>query len=200
MSEKLRETRTLQKRFAYLLFFILPLIFLGGCGTRLYDYTMPPLQSLAAPVFTTPTRTPTLLVNRFLTETAQPTYTNTPLTVSPIPSSTLDVFPTSQFYSLDEKTFEAGQATVIVNSRLDQQILVRLQGSAEKSFILPQAGQVTLNLPAGTYEFWLVIPGQESRRGEKSFPSGYSEWVFSRSEDILSTPTPRWDTHTPGPG
>ena len=201
MQDKSRKKHSSHRRMGYLLLYFLVLtLLLGGCGQRLYDYTMPPLQSLVAPLFPTPSRTPTLLVNRLLTETAQPTFTNTPITVSPIPSLTLDGIPTGQYYTLDEGTLEPGEALVIVNSRLNQEVLVRLQGPQDKTFYLPQAGQVTLSLPAGTYDFWLVVPGQESRHGEKTFPSGYSEWVFSHTEDILNTPTPRWDTPTPGAG
>lgn len=176
----------LRRYLFWRLLFILGLLILAGCGVHPYDYLDLAQETLEAAVWGTPTAgetiemvptfTPLPPASATATATASPTATALP----PTPTPTL----------LD--TPPPGKARLMLENRIPFTVYVRLRDGREWVFELAAAEAQLVEIPAGVYEYWVVINGEESLHGQRAIPPGLSQWVFYDTPGVLESPTPMW--------
>lgn len=187
-------TRTLYRMIKII--FFLSILLVTACGLRPNDYVAPAVETFSTIRETSATpdvfieSTPSFDPDPTITEISavpQGMYTSTAfdLTLTPMPSLIL--------------TKEDGTAQVTLNNQLDSDIYISLSGPAEAAHVIPPADSIVVEIPAGTYDYWIVIPKRETIQGVKTFISGDSVWRFYRTPTVLDSPTPLGLTAIPSP-
>ncbi len=171
-------------------------LFVTACGVRPYDYVAPVLETYS--VQKEQSATPTVSIELVPSFTPLPVISKT----SPVPSqefvATADVLTiTPAISSLSSDEVQDGTALVLLNNRTDTDLYVSLSGLSEIAYVIAPAESILVEFPAGSYDYWIVIPKRETIHGVKVFPSGSSTWRFYKTPTILDSPTPRWPTPTP---
>lgn len=168
-----------------------------ACGLRPYDYVAPVLKTYS--VQWELSATPTAFIELVPSFTPLPVVSKTsPVSsqeIITIPMAVLTSTPPTSSLSSDE--VQEGIAQVLLNNRTDTDIYVSLSGPSEIAYIIAPAESISVEIPAGFYDYWIVIPKRETIHGIKTFPSGYSTWRFYKTPTVLDSPTPRWPTPTP---
>ena len=184
MPEKM--VRLTVTRFVFFLIFLLIAAGLTACGVRPYDYVAPYLQTIADPYKVAVTGTEALtMVSTFTpipSSTPTPTITSTAFQIIQQQSPT----PTMGITPLE------GTAELLLENRTGVTLVVELEGLQSYGFEIAPAGVLQAQVPAGTYRFWLILPGQQSLRGSKTFSPGLSTWTFYHTPGVLESPTPKW--------
>ena len=183
MVEKMLRKPVIQ--FLIPVFLLLTSVSLTACGVRLYDYVAPYLQTRAVPYQNTVTPASTL--------TMVPAFT-------PIPSASPTATLTSTAYvvSIESPTPTAGitplegTAEVTLDNRTGETLVVELEGTGSFGYEIAPAGLLHVQIPAGTYRYMLVLSGQKTLHGSKTFFAGPLTWTFYRTPGVVESPTPRW--------
>jgi len=159
---------------------------LVACGVRPYDYVAPYLQTLSNPYKKTVTVTKTLHM--------VPTFT-------PMPSASATITLTSTAFQIIHqesltpttgiKPLE-GTAEILLENRTGVTLVLELEGLQSFGYEITPGGVLQAHIPAGTYRYWLILPGQQSLRGSKIFYPGPSTWTFYRTPSVIESPTPKW--------
>jgi hypothetical protein len=187
----------MKKRLRSIIYLILTLSFgLTACGVRPYDYLVLPWETLSANLWGTPTAeaaAPRMLP----TFTSLPPASTTP-TASASPTNTFapdTVTPTAL------STPQPGMAQVMLENRLPFTLYIRLQSNVEWGFELAAKEARQVQFPAGVYDYWLIVSGQESLHGQRVFPPGFSSFILYDTPAIVESPTPQLpglEISTPG--
>jgi hypothetical protein len=168
-----------------------------ACGLRPYDYVAPPVKTYSAQWELSVT--PTVFSELTPSFTALPLVSKT----SPVPSQELIVTATAVLAStppassLSSGEAQEGTAQVLLNNRTDTDLYISLSGPSEIAYAIAPAGSISVEIPAGFYDYWIVLPKRETIHGVKTFAPGYSTWRFYNTPTVLDSPTPRWPTPTP---
>ncbi|MCJ7625296.1 MAG: hypothetical protein MUO76_17500 [Anaerolineaceae bacterium] len=170
-------------------------LLLTACGLRPYDYVAPVLETYSAQG--EHSATPTVFNELIPAFTPVPVISETPpvpsrefTATAAVPNST----PTIRTFSADE--MQDGTAQVLLKNRTDTDIYVSLSGPSEIAYAIAPAESFSVEIPAGSYDYWIVIPKRETIHGVKIFPSGFSTWQCYKTPSVLDSPTPRWLTPT----
>jgi len=173
-------------RFVFFVIFLLVAAGLTACGVRPYDYVAPYLQTIADPYKKTVITTATLhMVSTFTpmpSSTPAPTLTSTAFQMfyQESPTATMGITPLE------------GTAELLLENRTGVTLVVELEGLQSFGFEIAPAGVLQAQVPAGTYRYWLILPGKQSLRGSKTFSPGSSTWTFYHTPGVIESPTPKW--------
>jgi hypothetical protein len=164
---------------------------LAACGVRPYDYIAPDVKTLSASIKGTPS--PVVIVEMV------PTFTPLP-SASPTRTRTLTASPTTSLETPSPTTVitpPEGLAQVLLDNRTGVTLVLSLEGAEAFSYEITAGEALQVEIPAGVYQYWLILPGQQNLRGEKIFFPGASTWTFYRTPGVVESPTPRWSEILP---
>jgi hypothetical protein len=172
-------------------FIVTGILTLAACGVRPYDYIAPDLQTLSASIRGTPSpgviveMVPTFTPPPYASPTTKRTLTASPTVSSETPSPTTMITPLE------------GLAQVLLENRTGATLVVSLEGTQAFGYEITPGAALEVQIPAGVYQYWLILPGQQNLRGEKVFYPGASTWTFYRTPGVVESPTPRWSEILP---